>query len=87
MHSYISLSIFNYLSCIEMAWVIHVKAAAQYVHNTIRNPSMAVTNMIGPVEKMALSNQPVKGLYFMVVNSPQVSSIFATIYIISTPFN
>ncbi|XP_042753588.1 wax ester synthase/diacylglycerol acyltransferase 4-like isoform X1 [Lactuca sativa] len=48
------------------------EAAAQYVHNTIRNPSMAVTNMIGPVEKMALSNQPVKGLYFMVVNSPQL---------------
>ncbi|CAH1433711.1 unnamed protein product [Lactuca virosa] len=47
------------------------EATAQYVHNTIRNSSMAVTNMIGPVEKMALSNQPVKGLYFMVVNSPK----------------
>ncbi|KAL7587197.1 hypothetical protein Lser_V15G40516 [Lactuca serriola] len=50
---------------------IGVEAAAQYVHNTLRNSSMAVTNMIGPVEKMTLSNQPVKGLYFMVVNSPK----------------
>ncbi|RZC84458.1 hypothetical protein C5167_047241 [Papaver somniferum] len=28
--------------------------------------------MIGPVEQMSLEDYPVKGLYFMVVNSPQL---------------
>lgn len=33
---------------------------------------MALTNMIGPVEEMALANHPVKGLYFVVTGAPQV---------------
>ncbi|KAL0400026.1 UNVERIFIED_CONTAM: hypothetical protein Sradi_2345900 [Sesamum radiatum] len=36
---------------------------------------MTVSNIIGPVEQMALSNQPVKGLYFMVVGVPQSLTI------------
>ncbi|KAI3744955.1 hypothetical protein L1987_58054 [Smallanthus sonchifolius] len=47
------------------------EATAEYIHNTLKNSSMTVSNMIGPVEKMTLANQPVKGLYFMVVNVPQ----------------
>ncbi|MFS8024193.1 putative O-acyltransferase, WSD1, O-acyltransferase WSD1 [Helianthus anomalus] len=47
------------------------EATAEYIHNTLRNSSMTVSNLIGPVEKMTLANQPVKGLYFMVVNVPQ----------------
>ncbi|KAI7756724.1 hypothetical protein M8C21_030647 [Ambrosia artemisiifolia] len=47
------------------------EATAKYIHNTLKNSSMSVSNMIGPVEKMTLANQPVKGLYFMVVNGPQ----------------
>lgn len=31
-----------------------------------------ISNMIGPVEKMALVNLPVKGLYFTVPGMPQV---------------
>ncbi|KAI3946473.1 hypothetical protein MKX01_017689 [Papaver californicum] len=34
---------------------------------------MTISNLIGPVEKMSLENHPIKGLYFVVVNSPQVS--------------
>ncbi|KAM2306001.1 hypothetical protein ACFXTH_025491 [Malus domestica] len=49
------------------------KAASRYIRRTLKNSSMAFTNMIGPVEQMSLANQPIKGLYFMVVGSPQVS--------------
>lgn len=47
------------------------EATAEYIHSTLKNSSMTVSNMIGPLEKMTLANQPVKGLYFMVVNVPQ----------------
>ncbi|KAK9075489.1 hypothetical protein SSX86_003813 [Deinandra increscens subsp. villosa] len=47
------------------------EATAEYIHNTLKNSSMTVSNMIGPLEKMTLTNQPIKGLYFMVVNIPQ----------------
>ncbi|KAL3821461.1 hypothetical protein ACJIZ3_007366 [Penstemon smallii] len=47
------------------------EVTAKYIHSTLKNTSMTISNVIGPVEKMALSNQPVKGLYFMVVGVPQ----------------
>ncbi|KAI5334793.1 hypothetical protein L3X38_024926 [Prunus dulcis] len=47
------------------------EGAARYIHGTLKNSSMTISNMIGPVEKMALDNQPVGGLYFMVVGPPQ----------------
>jgi hypothetical protein len=48
------------------------QAAARYVHSTLRNSSTTISNIIGPVEQMALANHPVKGLYFMVVGPPEV---------------
>ncbi|KAJ0111186.1 O-acyltransferase WSD1-like isoform X1 [Pistacia vera] len=47
------------------------EVTAKYIHSTLRNSSMTVSNLIGPVEEMALANHPVKGLYFMVVGVPQ----------------
>ncbi|CAI8594134.1 unnamed protein product [Vicia faba] len=47
------------------------EAAARYVHSTLRNSSTTISNIIGPVEQMALANHPVKGLYFMVVGPPE----------------
>ncbi|KAL0354231.1 UNVERIFIED_CONTAM: hypothetical protein Sangu_1004400 [Sesamum angustifolium] len=51
------------------------EVTAKYIHSTLKNTSMTVSNVIGPVEQMALSNQPVKGLYFMVVGVPQSLTI------------
>ncbi|XP_065875399.1 wax ester synthase/diacylglycerol acyltransferase 4-like [Euphorbia lathyris] len=51
------------------------EATAKYIHNTLRNSSMTISNVIGPVEQMALANHPVKGLYFMVVGVPQSLTI------------
>ncbi|XP_021894312.1 O-acyltransferase WSD1-like [Carica papaya] len=47
------------------------EAASKYVYDTLKNSSMCITNMVGPKEKMALADYPIKGLYFMPVGSPQ----------------
>ncbi|KAJ0110990.1 hypothetical protein Patl1_03098 [Pistacia atlantica] len=47
------------------------EAVAKYIHGTLKNSSMGITNLIGPKEKMSLANHPVKGLYFTVVGAPQ----------------
>ncbi|CAH9099239.1 unnamed protein product [Cuscuta epithymum] len=51
------------------------EATAKYVHNTLKNSSMTISNLIGPIQKLALANQPVKGIYFMVVGVPQSLTI------------
>ncbi|KAM1717981.1 hypothetical protein ACFX11_025750 [Malus domestica] len=47
------------------------EAASRYIRSTIKNSSMVITNMIGPLEQMSLANHPIKGLYFLVVGTPQ----------------
>ncbi|CAB4289665.1 unnamed protein product [Prunus armeniaca] len=47
------------------------EAAAKYIRSTLQNSSMVISNMIGPVEQMALGNHPIKGLYFLVLGSPE----------------
>ncbi|KAI3960642.1 hypothetical protein MKX01_003816 [Papaver californicum] len=44
---------------------------SKYIRDVIWKTSMAISNLIGPVEKLSLANHPVKGIYFMVVNVPQ----------------
>ncbi|KAG4152779.1 hypothetical protein ERO13_D04G142300v2, partial [Gossypium hirsutum] len=44
--------------------------------NTIlKNSSMALSNIIGPVEQMALANHPIKSLYFMMVGGPEILTV------------
>ncbi|KAI9178459.1 hypothetical protein LWI28_026755 [Acer negundo] len=50
------------------------ETAARYIHGTLKNVSMGITNLMGPVEPMTLANHPVTGLYFMVVGAPHVQS-------------
>ncbi len=52
-----------------MSWL---QAAAGYIYKAISNSSMAISNIRGPVEQMALANHPISGLYFMSVGIPQV---------------
>ncbi|XP_021819770.1 O-acyltransferase WSD1-like isoform X2 [Prunus avium] len=51
------------------------EGAARYIHGTLKNSSLTISNIIGPVEKMALDNQAVCGLYFTAVGAPQVNFI------------
>lgn len=53
-------------------YALTLQAAAKYVRSTLRNSSTTVSSIIGPVEKMSLDNQPIKGLYFMVAGPPEV---------------
>ncbi|XP_052206302.1 wax ester synthase/diacylglycerol acyltransferase 4-like isoform X2 [Diospyros lotus] len=56
------------------------EAVAQHIHNTLKNSSMTISNMIGPVEQLALSNHPCAGIYFMVVGVPQSLTITMVSY-------
>ncbi|KAL7086904.1 hypothetical protein ACP275_13G031700 [Erythranthe tilingii] len=47
------------------------EVTAEYIHKTLKNTSLTISNIIGPVERMALLNQPIKGMYFMNVGVPQ----------------
>ncbi|XP_026428112.1 O-acyltransferase WSD1-like [Papaver somniferum] len=47
------------------------EVASRYIHKTLWNTSMTISNLIGPVEQMSLANHPIKGLYFCVINAPQ----------------
>ncbi|KAI8551623.1 hypothetical protein RHMOL_Rhmol06G0200300 [Rhododendron molle] len=47
------------------------EVVARYFYNTMKNSSLALSNLIGPVEKMALANHPIKGLYFTVIGTPE----------------
>ncbi|KAH0987647.1 hypothetical protein GBA52_014824 [Prunus armeniaca] len=60
--------------------VVCLQGVARYIHGTLKNSSMTISNMIGPVEKMALDNQPVGGLYFMAVGAPQCLTVTALSY-------
>ncbi|KAK1368427.1 O-acyltransferase WSD1-like [Heracleum sosnowskyi] len=56
------------------------EVTSKYIRNTLINSSITITNLIGPVEQMSLSDHPVKGLYFIVVNSPQSAEVTVMSY-------
>ncbi|KAM3697442.1 hypothetical protein ACB098_06G112900 [Castanea mollissima] len=47
------------------------RATTRFIHGTLRNSSVSISNVIGPVEQVSLDNHPIKGLYFMVLGVPQ----------------
>ncbi|KAK1285353.1 hypothetical protein QJS10_CPB20g01757 [Acorus calamus] len=47
------------------------EVTARYVHSTMKNTSMAISNLIGPKEKMSLADHPIRSFHFMVVGVPQ----------------
>ncbi|KAI8551630.1 hypothetical protein RHMOL_Rhmol06G0200900 [Rhododendron molle] len=57
------------------------EVAARYFYNTMKNSSIAMSNLIGPIEKMALANHPIKGLYFTFIGSPESLAITIMSYI------
>ncbi|XP_011037140.1 PREDICTED: O-acyltransferase WSD1-like [Populus euphratica] len=56
------------------------EATAKHIKKTLFNSSMTISNIIGPVDKMALANHPIKGFYFMVVGVPQSLTITMVSY-------
>ncbi|XP_047312908.1 wax ester synthase/diacylglycerol acyltransferase 11-like [Impatiens glandulifera] len=47
------------------------EVTSKYIYSAMKNSSMAVSNVIGPVEKMVLANHPIKGLFYTVTGIPQ----------------
>ncbi|XP_027352598.1 O-acyltransferase WSD1-like [Abrus precatorius] len=46
------------------------EAMAKHMYKTIRNSSITISNMIGPLEQMALGNHPIKGFFFTGSGNP-----------------
>ncbi|XP_030533939.1 wax ester synthase/diacylglycerol acyltransferase 7-like [Rhodamnia argentea] len=47
------------------------EAVARHINRTLRNSSMTIFNVIGPMEKLSLANHPVKAMYFTVIGTPE----------------
>lgn len=56
------------------------EATARHIRNTLKNSSMTISNVVGPVEQMAIANHPCSGIYFMVVGVPQSLTIAMVSY-------
>ncbi|XP_072960892.1 wax ester synthase/diacylglycerol acyltransferase 4-like [Typha angustifolia] len=56
------------------------EATAKYIHATLKKTSMTISNLTGPMEKMAMANHPVKSFHFMVVGVPQSLTISVVSY-------
>ncbi|XP_058733885.1 wax ester synthase/diacylglycerol acyltransferase 4-like [Vicia villosa] len=61
--------------------LIGPEAVAKEIYNTIGNSSVLISNMVGPVEKMALANHPVNGLYFTMTCGPEDVNITIMSYV------
>ncbi|KAF9615119.1 hypothetical protein IFM89_022049 [Coptis chinensis] len=55
--------------------IVHVgklkRARAEFIMATMRNTTMTITNMIGPVEKASIGGRPLNSFYFCVTGVPQ----------------
>ncbi|KAL3848842.1 hypothetical protein ACJIZ3_010724 [Penstemon smallii] len=57
------------------------EATARYIHGTLKNASMSISNLMGPLEKMSLADHPIKGLYFVVPGPPQSITVTMVSYV------
>lgn len=51
------------------------EVTSKYVHRTLKNSSMSISNVFGPVDRLALADHPIKGMYFMVAGVPESLTI------------
>ncbi|RZS03776.1 hypothetical protein BHM03_00034006 [Ensete ventricosum] len=56
------------------------ETAARYIHSTLRNTSMTISNLAGPMEQMIIAGHPVGSFYFMTVGSPQSLTVSVVSY-------
>ncbi|KAL1363047.1 hypothetical protein HN51_011246 [Arachis hypogaea] len=57
------------------------EAVAKNIYNTLENSSVVVSNLMGPIEEMALANHPVNGLYFTMTGLPENVNITIMSYV------
>ncbi|KAF3333354.1 O-acyltransferase WSD1-like protein [Carex littledalei] len=56
------------------------EVTAKYIHATLKNTSMTISNLTGPMEQMIIAGHPVKSFHFMVVGVPQSLTITVVSY-------
>lgn len=56
------------------------EGTAKYIHATLRNTSMTISNLTGPKEQMIIAGHPVRSFYFVVVGVPQSLAVSAVSY-------
>ncbi|KAI4297171.1 hypothetical protein L6164_037072 [Bauhinia variegata] len=62
------------------------EAVAKNLHSTVRKTSLALSNMVGPVEQIAMANHPLKGLYFIFTGEPESLAITMMSYMVVKDF-
>ncbi|KEH30688.1 O-acyltransferase WSD1-like protein [Medicago truncatula] len=57
------------------------ESVAKIIYNTMGNSSVVISNLVGPVEKMALANHPINGFYFTMTGGPENVDITIMSYV------
>ncbi|KAL1816152.1 hypothetical protein ACET3Z_018726 [Daucus carota] len=57
------------------------EATSKLLYNTMKNSSLTISNMIGPIEQMALANNPINELYFTASGLPQSLTVGLISYV------
>ncbi|KAI4353736.1 hypothetical protein L6164_002667 [Bauhinia variegata] len=78
----------RYFSVFLVGWLLEMEmklrgreVAAKHMYRTMRKSSVIISSLVGPVERMALANHPVKGLYFTVMGTPECIGITVISYV------
>ena len=64
--------IYKFLLFSSVNMLLVLQTCGKYIHRTLKNSSMIISNLIGPAEQMSLANHPIKGFYFLVGDGPLV---------------
>lgn len=56
------------------------RAMCRYIYNALSNTTMMISNMIGPMEKVAIYGNPIKSFSFFVTGLPQALGVFILSY-------
>ncbi|KAL5714220.1 hypothetical protein ACHQM5_016211 [Ranunculus cassubicifolius] len=47
------------------------EAVSKYLHSVLKNTSFTISNLVGPMEKLAIADHPISNIYFTVTGAPQ----------------
>lgn len=56
------------------------EGGSKYIYKTLRNTSLAISNLIGPLEQLQIADHPCKSFYFMMARAPQSLTITVVSY-------
>lgn len=56
------------------------EASSEYLYKTLTNTSLAISNLIGPMEQVQIAGHPCKSFYFMMARAPQSLTITVVSY-------